>query len=585
MNMTRMRWMWPLLLVTGLGWTVILGVALRDLYELAKQDLIAQLEHEAILIERLMGPIRSFEESPDRQLALHEALNSVSIRLGESLQVFTPTGQRWASTLTSPNAMVALNRHEVKTAIQGHVGVAIRQNRVSQERVLYVVSPIILDGEVGALIELGVSMRRIHQAVWTHAIRWGGVGLGLWVLMGLLMWWRSRQMGGAIDDLKQAVDQAVPTHRHWGIPEPEWEMLKPLQESLQTNIRSLLSQVVDLREQYAQQQVMLDHLSDGLMVIDRNEIIRLSNQNASRFLQIVAPLEGQSISSQVRNSQFMTLIRRGLQGMYQRGLVVFRDREDRYFEVDAIPIPIAQSGHVIVMIRDITESIELDLAQHQLIVNVSNRIKGPISRLDDALLPLVPPDLGVAQAAIKSVRTIVADLMYLTRLRHSLTMQQWVTLDERLDGICQDVVDILKSTADDKGVQFDCQFSPVVAKLNGAAVSQAVIQLLKNAILYSLAGGKVRVMVDERPDPTLVIQDFGIGIPTESLPYVFDPFFRINTPKHESVDGGGLGLAIVKTIVDAHGGSIEVTSEWGQGTVVTLTFPPQKGGSHVVSNE
>lgn len=572
MMMERIRWVWPVMLAVGMGLGGLLGVALWGVYGVAKQDLIAQLEHEAILIERVLGPIRLLQQHPQKRWQAKDQLHSLSVRLGESLQIFTPTGEWWVSSLPSPNAMVALNRSEVRDALQGRLGVAIRPNRVSHGDTLFVVSPIMMDGEVVALIQLGASMSRVHQVVWALGIRLGGVALGVFGLMGVLIWIRSGQLTQSMDDLIQDVEQATPNRDQWWVSEPEVGLFIPLQQAIQSKIRALVSQVEALQNQQTQHQVMLDHLSDGLMVVDDSEIIRLTNQNAARFLQLIPTPEGQSIAAQVRHTHFMALVRRGLAGGYQRDMVIFRDRDDRYFDIECIPIPIGKSGHVMLMIRDMTESVESVLSQHQLIVNVSNRIKAPIARLDDALLTM-PPELGVAQSAIKSVRTIVSDLVYLTRLRHAITMQQWSTTNERLDDICQDAVNILKATAEDKGVTVDCERSPVVARLNRATVSQAIIQLLKNAIAYSLAGGTVRVVVGEQNGPTVVIQDFGIGIPSESLPHVFDPFFRINTPKHESVDGGGLGLAIVKTIVDAHDGTIEVSSEWGRGTVITMAFP------------
>ena len=109
--------------------------------------------------------------------------------------------------------------------------------------------------------------------------------------------------------------------------------------------------------------------------------------------------------------------------------------------------------------------------------------------------------------------------------------------------------------------------------------------MLKNAISYSPKDGLVTVKVWGDPLPTILIQDEGIGIPSESLPHLFEPFFRINSPVHDSVEGGGLGLTIVKSIVDAHEGVIEVVSEFGKGTVVTVRLPKEKGGLHVLSHE
>jgi signal transduction histidine kinase len=93
--------------------------------------------------------------------------------------------------------------------------------------------------------------------------------------------------------------------------------------------------------------------------------------------------------------------------------------------------------------------------------------------------------------------------------------------------------------------------------------------LLSNALKYTPIGGKV--IIAARPEDSLVrfaVEDTGIGIAPEFLPRIFDKFFRV--PGQEQISSG-LGLTIAKEIVEAHGGTINVASEPGQGTKFTFT--------------
>jgi len=105
-------------------------------------------------------------------------------------------------------------------------------------------------------------------------------------------------------------------------------------------------------------------------------------------------------------------------------------------------------------------------------------------------------------------------------------------------------------------------------------IKQVMLNLLSNAIKYNRPNGTVmlRAEVVQEKEIALYIQDTGLGIPDESLPHLFEKFFRVR--EHESrVAGTGLGLSICKQIVHGHGGRIEVKSKIGVGTVFSVFLP------------
>ena len=106
------------------------------------------------------------------------------------------------------------------------------------------------------------------------------------------------------------------------------------------------------------------------------------------------------------------------------------------------------------------------------------------------------------------------------------------------------------------------------------AISRALLNLLNNALKYVQRGGSVTVEVRNfNGNGQLVVQDNGPGIPKESIPHLFDRFFRIEAPETGRAGGSGLGLAIVKAIIDAHQGSIKVISKEGEGTKFEILLP------------
>jgi signal transduction histidine kinase len=112
-----------------------------------------------------------------------------------------------------------------------------------------------------------------------------------------------------------------------------------------------------------------------------------------------------------------------------------------------------------------------------------------------------------------------------------------------------------------------------------AILTEALVNLIGNAVKYTNAGGKVTVGAGvEAGQVVITIADNGVGIPAEDVPFVFDAFYRGNAgPAAEA--GCGLGLALTRRIIEAHRGSISVESEIGRGTTFTVRLPVHTPGS------
>jgi signal transduction histidine kinase len=111
-------------------------------------------------------------------------------------------------------------------------------------------------------------------------------------------------------------------------------------------------------------------------------------------------------------------------------------------------------------------------------------------------------------------------------------------------------------------------------------IERAILNLLDNAIKFTDGGGQVDVTLSaQNGDAVLCVQDTGIGIPSDSLPHVFDRFFRAEPSRSKSVEGVGLGLALAKWIVEKHHGHIEAQSQMGKGSSFIIRIPAAKATS------
>ena len=113
---------------------------------------------------------------------------------------------------------------------------------------------------------------------------------------------------------------------------------------------------------------------------------------------------------------------------------------------------------------------------------------------------------------------------------------------------------------------------------DAAKLRQILINLLSNAVKFTPAGGSVRLSVEKEPDNGLAFRiiDTGIGIAPEQLSLALTPFGQIDSGLDRKFEGAGLGLPLAKSLVELHGGMIDIDSALGKGTTVTARFPPTR---------
>jgi two-component system heavy metal sensor histidine kinase CusS len=169
---------------------------------------------------------------------------------------------------------------------------------------------------------------------------------------------------------------------------------------------------------------------------------------------------------------------------------------------------------------------------------------------------------------------LIGDLLFLARAESPLAHlhRESINVGELLSGIRE----YYEAPAADLGVSLSTAVphEPVIAQLDRALLQRAVGNLVSNALAHTPPGKSVVLGASVEPAAVRIeVSDAGVGIPPESLPRVFDRFFRVDESRSQASGGTGLGLAIVQSIMLLHGGSVEIASKVGQGTQVTLRVP------------
>ena len=169
---------------------------------------------------------------------------------------------------------------------------------------------------------------------------------------------------------------------------------------------------------------------------------------------------------------------------------------------------------------------------------------------------------------------LIGDLLFLSRAESPLAHlhRENINVGELLSGIRE----YYEAPAADRGVSLSTFMpnEPVIAQLDRTLLQRAVGNLVSNALAHTPPGKSVVLGASiEQEGLRIEVSDAGEGIPADALPKVFDRFFRVDESRSQASGGTGLGLAIVQSIMLLHGGKVEIVSEVGQGTLVTLRVP------------
>lgn len=224
---------------------------------------------------------------------------------------------------------------------------------------------------------------------------------------------------------------------------------------------------------------------------------------------------------------------------------------------------------------------ELDEMKRLFVASVTHELRSPLGAIqaqaaEMAASGVVPEGerdmLARIQRNAARLEHFVASLLEMARIERGEL--EFSPKPAALAPIVEDAVLFFTARAREGGLTLSSNLDPALpdARLDPDLATQAVTNLLSNALKYTPRGGNVEVSV-RKSDAHLevAVKDSGIGIPSEALARLFAPFERVKNPLN--AQGVGLGLAITKAIMDKHGGSVSVTSDPGKGSIFLLKFP------------
>jgi signal transduction histidine kinase len=216
----------------------------------------------------------------------------------------------------------------------------------------------------------------------------------------------------------------------------------------------------------------------------------------------------------------------------------------------------------------------VDDAGHELNTPVT-LIQNSLEHIEAFLNDINQPNetLDIAFRAVNRLRTLSTNLLLLAKMENPDAALRPVKLDAK--DVLANVVAELQTKAAAKQIDLNVVPMPELHLIaDRDALSRLFSNLIENAIRYTPEGGSIQVAASKQESHVFItVKDTGVGIPPESLPFIFERFYRVDKARARQEGGSGLGLAIVRAIAEAHRGVVQVESNLGAGSKFTVVLP------------
>ncbi|MGE5395961.1 MAG: two-component system histidine kinase PnpS [Chitinophagales bacterium] len=341
----------------------------------------------------------------------------------------------------------------------------------------------------------------------------------------------------------------------------------------------------DFVSEKSRMEAILASMVDAVVAIDSyGRIMQVNRAAENIFMRREYFLLGQTFKNLLDMAELDGMVQRvlttGQEEFCESG--VFQGSENIY-RIHVVPIKGEnnETEGAVAVFHDFTDARKFDLMRTEFVANVSHELRTPLTSikgfvetlLDGALEDsmLCRRFLSIIDNETDRLTRLIDDLLSLSSIESKAAKvnMKYVNLAESI----KSVFNILGPQAADKELRMELIYPRGLPCVNADEdlLGQVLINLIDNAIKYTPDHGKIVVRIHREGRKVVTdITDTGIGIAKESLPRLFERFYRVDKARSRGLGGTGLGLAIVKHIVELHGGEVFVESEVGQGS--TFTF-------------
>jgi len=587
---TKKRLLWQLypsyLLITLISLLAVSLFASSAFREFFLERTAADLKSRAYLLEKQI----EYFISPLNEMSVDSICKAIGEQSFTRITVILPSGRVVGDSEKAPENMDNhADRFEVAEALNGNLGISIRYSRTLRQDMMYVAIPLEKNNEVIAVLRTSIPVTSIYDELRSIQIQIGfGCLLIAFFAAGVSLF-ISKRISRPIEEMKKGAKQFARGDLTYRMPAPDTEEMRGLAEAMNQMAVQLNDRIKTAIKQRNKLEAVLSSMDEGVIAIDRDEKILSINQAAARmFKSNPSDLEQRNIQEVIRNHKLQKIIKKAISnGEHSEGDVVLYQDEESILNVQTTSL--LDEGEdfigILVVLNDVTRLRRLENMRKEFVSNVSHEIKTPLTAIKGFVETLSqgamenPGEtrrfLNIIEKHVNRLVALIEDLMHLSVIEQK-DKSEGITLEKGLiRSVIKTAIQICQAKAEAKKIKINliCP-EDISAGIDPPLLEQAAVNLLDNAIKYSEAGGLIQIeAITTDTEVSINFKDYGIGIPKEHLPRLFERFYRVDKARSRKLGGTGLGLAIVKHIVQTHGGYVTVESNPGEGSNFVIHLP------------
>ncbi|MGD9910709.1 MAG: sensor histidine kinase [Candidatus Izemoplasmatales bacterium] len=370
------------------------------------------------------------------------------------------------------------------------------------------------------------------------------------------------------------------------MPVEKYEEINDMINEINDISRLISSNIVSLNQEKEKNDFLLNHMNQGLCVLDKEGHIILVNQFIRDLFLFKEPLELRKDYLYLFRNQ---VIQKAIESAYltqtNTSCLIQVQKEFYSVMVSYLPESFDHQPNVVLIFTDVTMVKDIETLKRDFFVNASHELKSPLTSIMGSA-ELITSKMVTDQATIQDLMNrileessrmnrLVMDMLSLSKYENQLAPveEEMVNLKTVLEEIKQSITQKL----DQKKMTYIQNAENLTYLANHEHMTEVFRNLIDNAIQYGNNGGTIKVTLKHTQQSIVFsVEDDGIGIPKTEQARVFERFYRVDKARSKKSGGTGLGLSIVKHICMLYQARIELESSEGKGTTITIVFPERK---------
>jgi len=476
------------------------------------------------------------------------------------------------------------NQTDLFNALGGQISEQVKPASNSEQSIIRVVRPLLIDNNtIGAIqLEYVTDSPQVKTSLFVKPFYFYFSIAAVFAVFFSYGFSRgySKRLLKIRNVLEDSVKENKTTQYRFSIFKDE---ISELEKAIKQQAKEIQKKLQQLSSNHKIFSATLSGMSDGILLVDENNQVKLINQSAADLFETtIEHAEMHSLVEGIRNHAVEEIFEncRQTQQIQMANLDLMPNH--RYIHCIASPLTADLSGSVLLLFQDLTRIHQLEVIRQDFVSNVSHELRTPLASLKslvETVQESAGKDLEATQKFLEMMNREIDNLVQMVQelLELSKIESGKVPLEKKPHAPSE----IIQKADERMHMQIEraklrlviqCDEHLPKVEVDLERLEQVLVNLIHNAIKFTPPGGTITLTAEQQGNLIIFsVRDTGIGIPPRDLERIFERFYKVDRAR--SAQGTGLGLSIARHLVEAHGGKIWVESTLSQGSTFYFSIP------------